>query len=245
MDSLMVSAASGMKARMESLEMLANNVANTGTTAFKADREFYGVYVSEAAALDNSGAELKSPLIEKHWTDFSQGTLVTTGNSLDLGVSGRGFFVVDTPSGPLYTRNGNFRLGTDGQIETQDGNKLRVRTPDNRPIKLNPERPVDIASDGTVRQEGQPLGRIEMFDLDNSTAVTKRGSTYFQWLDNGTPKAAAPELHQGTIEASNVPVAESAVRLVSVMRQFEMLQRAMTLGGEMNRRSVEEVAKVN
>jgi flagellar basal body rod protein FlgG len=243
MDSLMVSAASGKKARMESLDMLANNIANTATIAFKADREFYGVYVSEAGGVDAAG--LQSPVIEKHWTDFSQGTLVTTGNALDIGVSGRGFFVVDSASGPLYTRNGNFRLGPTGQIETQDGNPLRVRTPDNRPIRLNPQRPVDISTDGTVRQDGQPLGRIELFDLDNSAAILKRGSTYFQWLDSGAPNAAAAELHQGKTEASNVPVAESAVRLVSVMRQFEMLQRAMSLGGEMNRRAVEEVAKVS
>jgi flagellar basal body rod protein FlgG len=245
MDSLMVSAASGMKSRMESLEMLANNVANSGTTAFKADREFYGVYVSEAASLDNQSGEFKSPVIDKHWTDFSQGTLVNTTNPLDLGVSGAGFFTIDSPSGPLYTRNGNFRLGTDGQIETQDGNKLRVKTQDGRPLKLDPQLPIEIGKDGTVRQSGQELGKIQMADFDNNSALVKRGSTYFQWLEQGSPKAASPELHQGTIESSNVPVAEAAVRLVSVMRQFEMLQRAMTLGSEMNRRAIDEVAKVS
>lgn len=234
-----------MRARMESLDMLANNIANTSTVAFKADREFYGVYVSEQ---DPGGPnQLESPLIEKHWTDFTQGTLLPTGNSLDVALTGNGFFAVDSPSGPLYTRNGAFRMGKAGSLETQDGYRVRVIKPDGRPAVLDPSKPVDIAPDGSVRQEGQELGRIETADLGNDSAVSKRGSTYFQWLGTGVPKPApaATEMKQGVVESSNVPVAESAVRLVSVMRQFEMLQRAVTLGSEMNRRSLEEVAKVS
>jgi len=228
---------------MESLEMLANNVANSGTSAFKADREFYSLYTAEEAA--QAGMDpLSSPVIEKRWTDFSQGALVATGNELDLAIAGQGFFAVDTASGALYTRNGNFHVGKDGQIELSDGNRLRVRTPDNRPIRLDPSRPVDIGNDGTVQQEGRPLGQIDLFDLGPASAVTKRGSTYFQWLEPNPPATVkAPELHQAVLENSNVPVAESAVRLVSVMRQFEMLQRAVGMASEMNRK-FDEVARV-
>src|SRR5215813_10400947 len=80
MDTLLIAAASGMKSRMESLDMLANNIANTGTAGFKADREFFNVY------------QRQLPLIENRWTDFSQGSLVPTGNSLDLALTGPGFF---------------------------------------------------------------------------------------------------------------------------------------------------------
>ena len=220
---------------MESLEMLANNVANSTTVAFKADREFYGAYVTEA---------MESPVIDKQWTDFSQGTLVTTGNPLDLAINGPGFFAVDSPTGPLYTRNGNFHIGPAGQIQTQDGSTLRVRTPDGRPLKLDPAKPVEIGVGGIIRQEGQTLGSIETFGIENANAISKRGNTYFQWLDAAPPKLSTAEIRQGAIENSNVPVAESAVRLVSVMRQFEMLQRAMSLGGDMNRR-IDEIAKVS
>lgn len=228
---------------MESLEMLANNVANSGTTAFKADREFYSVYVSEEAEANGADAA-RAPLIEKHWTDFGQGTLVSTGNQLDLGINGAGYFVVDGTAGPLYTRNGsNFRIGKSGEIETADGAKLRVRTTDNRPLHLNPDKPVDIGVDGTIRQDNYEAGKIELFAVEGNASINKRGSTYFEWRDPAPPALATAEIRQGSVESSNVPVAESAVRLVSVMRQFEMLQRAMTLGGEMNRR-IEEIAKV-
>src|SRR6266849_4381319 len=98
MDPLLISAASGMKARMDSLDMLANNLANTGTAGFKADREFSGLY-QEAL-----------PMVEKQWTDYSQGVLTPTGNSLDLALSGKGFFALNSPGGVIYSRGGEFQL---------------------------------------------------------------------------------------------------------------------------------------
>ena len=91
MDALTISAASGLRARMESLDLLANNLANAATGGFKSDREFYGLYSSAAAEAGDSGLATV-PAIEKRWTDFSQGTLRKTGNSLDLALSGKGFF---------------------------------------------------------------------------------------------------------------------------------------------------------
>lgn len=235
----MISAASGLKARMESLEMLANNVANSGTAGFKSDREFYNLYTSEQAT------DSTLPLIEKHWTDHGQGTLVQTGNSLDLAISGKGFFVVDGPGGAAYTRNGNFRMSSSGQLLTSDGQLVRILKPDGKPLQLDPMAAVDIDQQGNVSQHGSVQGRLALVQFNDESQLQKLGSTYFKF-DGGTPApATAAEVHQGSLEQANVPVGEAAVRLVSVMRQFEMLQRAMTLGADMNRRAVEEVAKVS
>src|SRR3954468_11041188 len=100
MDPLTGIAASGLRARMESLELLANNVANAATGGDKADREFYGLYKSTDADSDAT-----MPVIERPWIDQSQGLVHGTGNPLDLALSGRGFFSVEGPRGPLYTRN--------------------------------------------------------------------------------------------------------------------------------------------
>ena len=118
MDPLTSVAASGLRARMESLDLLANNVANASTGGYKADREFYSLYVSPDAQADPSST---MPVIERPWTDLSQGTLQPTGNSLDLALSGKGFFSVAGPHGTLYTRNGSFRLSPDGQLVTAEG----------------------------------------------------------------------------------------------------------------------------
>lgn len=232
----MISAASGLKARMESLEMLANNVANSATAGFKSDREFYNVYVASDAAL---------PVVERQWTDHSQGTLAPTGKSLDLAIAGKGFFVVDAASGPLYTRNGNFRMSPDGRIITAEGQPVRAVKPDGSRVSLDPKAPVDIDAKGSIRQNGMEMGKLVLVEFGDESQLSKAGSTYFKFDGPNPALARGAEVHQGSLESSNVPAGEAAVRLVNVMRQFEMLQRAMTLGGEMNRRAVEEVAKVS
>jgi flagellar basal body rod protein FlgG len=219
---------------MDALDMLANNVANATTAGFKADREFNSVW------------EFDLPYIEKNWIDFSQGTLVETNNPLNLALSGKGFFALNTPGGTVFTRNGDFRISKKNEIETADGFTLRNALDQGRPIKVDPAVPIQIGKNGIVTQSGQEIGKLEIVDLEK-TSITKRGSLYFQLNDLARPgaKASEVEVKQGYLESSNVPVGEATVRLVSVMRQFEMLQRAMALGAEMNKRAVEEVARVN
>src|ERR1022692_898081 len=103
MDNISISAASGMRARMESLELLANNLANVETGGFKADREFYSLYTSADASADpQTGVETTLPVIENHWTDLAQGDFHVTGNPLDFAIDGGGLFAVQTPRGVRY-----------------------------------------------------------------------------------------------------------------------------------------------
>jgi len=244
MDPLTVNAASGLRARIESLEMLANNISNASTAGYKADREFYGLYASAEAQAAGAFSEL--PVIEGNWIDFSQGTLTPTGGTLDLALSGRGFFVAVSPSGPVYTRAGNFRLSPAGVLTTQEGYPLR--TADGKTIQAGPGGPLEFQRDGEVWQDGVPLGRLELADFAQPQGLDKHGHNYFRLAGDGgggARAAAGVEVQQGKLESSNAHPGETAVRLVNVMRQFEMLQRALALGGEMNRRAVEEVARVN
>ena len=216
--------------------MLANNLANTGTAGFKADREFSGLY------------QQALPVVEKQWTDYSQGVLTPTGNQLDLALSGQGFFALNSPTGVIYTRGGEFQISKTNQLQTVEGFTLRNTRDRGRPIAVNPSVPIEIAKDGTVRQAGQEIAQIELVGIEPANAMLRKmGNSYFALLDPAKPagKPDAAELHQGTVEQSNVPVGDAAVRLVSVMRQFEMLQRAMSIGSEMNKHAMEEVARVN
>jgi len=242
MDPMTAIAASGLRARMESLDLLSNNIANASTGGYKADREFYSLYVAPEAAANEPSSTM--PLIERPWVDHSQGVLHATGNPLDVALSGKGFFTVNGPSGPLYTRNGNFRLATDGKLTTADGYPLR----DSRglPITLQAARPLDISSDGTITQDGVVAGKLEIVDFTSTAGLAKQGSNYFRVSDPAVRPAApsGTSVEQGQLEASNTGSAEGAVRLVSVMRQFEMLQKAVSLGADMNKKAIEEVAKV-
>src|SRR5271169_5077433 len=103
MEGLIAAAASGMRARIESLDIMANNLANSSAAGFKSDQESYALYISPEAADSPEGTNPAIlPVLENRWTDFAQGALTPTGSSLDLALSGKGFFVASTPSGPLY-----------------------------------------------------------------------------------------------------------------------------------------------
>ena len=245
MDPLTIAAASGLRARTETLDMLANNLANAATSGFKSDHEFYNLYVSpEVQAFAGPGTPTTVPVIEKNWTDFSQGALVGTGNKLDLALDGKGFFTAKGPSGPLYTRNGSLRLSAKGELTTTEGYPLL--TEDNKTIQSQSPSPLEVSPDGEVLQDGQSLGKLRLVDFSEPAPVAKFGNTYFQMTDPlaKPAPAASVKVEQGKIESSNVSAAHSAVRLVNVMRQFEMLQRAINLNTQMNRSAVEEVAKV-
>jgi flagellar basal body rod protein FlgG len=237
MDPISTAAASGMRARLESLDMLANNIANSATAGYKVDREFYSIYQDEEAA----GGPL-SPVIDKPWTDFSQGNIQPTGRPLDVALDGKGFLAVNGPSGPLYTRNGGLRVSASGDVTSADGYPVRLMG--GTTLKSISNAPMEITANGSVRQGGTDLGKLEIVDFA-AGSLTKHGTSLFRAIEGATPVAATSvEVQQGKLEGSNVAGAESAVRLVSLLRQFEMLQRAVTIGGEMNKKSLEEVARV-
>jgi len=245
MDALTAAAASGIRARIESLDMLANNLANTSAAGFKSDSESYGLYISAEAAESPEGTSPAIlPVIQNRWTDFSQGALLPTSNSTDLALSGEGFFAVNGPSGPLYTRGGSFRLSRTGRLETQDG--YGVQASDGKSIQLDSSKTFEVTPDGTVRQDGQDVSQIGVVDFQDRAVLAKRGASYFQNTSSVTTPSPATQadIRQGKLEAANSESAHSAARLVTILRQFEALQKAMTIGADMNRRAVEDVAKV-
>ena len=245
MDQISIIAASGMRASMQSLDLLANNLANSSTNGFKSDSEFHTLFVSEAADEDGASDPAQLPTIERHWTDFTQGMLQPTNNPLDFGLSGKGFFAVQGPSGPLFTRNGSFQMSSDGTLTTEEGYPLLDRN--NQPLKLSaPGQAITVMPDGTVQQNGQAIGSIQLVNFKNPGELLKQGGNYFE--DPGGAEATpvdGTQINQGKIEASNVSAAHGAVRLVSVMRQFEMMQKAISISNDMGREAIEQVARVS
>jgi flagellar basal-body rod protein FlgF len=242
MDAILTLAASGMQSRMQSLEMLANNLANVETSGFKADREFYSLYIGADASRDAATGDLSTqPVIESPWIDLAQGNLRNTSNPLDFAIDGPGMFAVNTPAGTRYTRNGSFRISATGVLTTSEGNPVRARG--GGQISIPSTTRIDVLADGTIQQAGQPLGQIEMAAFDRDS-LDKMGESYFAPFAGAVAKPATGTVVQGKLEQSNVTAAESAVRLVAIMRQFEMLQKAMNIGNDLNRHAIEEVARV-
>ena len=233
---------------MEALDILANNLANSGTGGYKLDREFYSLYQGQQALPAGVAGSTTLPVIQKRWTDFQQGTLQPTGNPLDLALTGKGFFVVEGPSGPLYTRNGSFKLSPTGVLTTMDGYAVRAVGPRDQPpkkIQTVSKAPIQVSPDGVLRQEGQELGKLDLVDLPDANTMEKLPGSYFRLRDPKIKPVAVTgtAIEQGKIEASNVVPAESAVRLVELMRQYEMLQKAVSVAAEMDNKVTQDVAR--
>jgi flagellar basal-body rod protein FlgF len=246
MDNLSIAAVSGLRSRMVSLDLLANNIANAGTSGYKNDREFYGVFASEDAenSVDGaSGATL--PVVESQWVDFSAGEMQVTGNPLDVAIVGKGFFTVSGPKGPLYTRNGSLKILPTGELANGDGYPLQ--SAGGGTIQVRPNAPITIASNGTVTQGGQPIGQIGVVDFKSTTSLRKMGSTSFdnQSTTNPPEPATNVEVQQGKLEGSNVSVPDATMRLIGLMRQFEMLQKAIGVSTDMDTKAIQEVARVS
>lgn len=248
MDPLTITAAAGMRSRLESLDLLANNLSNTSAPGFKADRERFSLYLSqESAAAQDYGdgvAQPFSPVIESHWTDTTQGELRSTGNSEDLALSGKGYFQLSSADGPLFTRDGRFSITKDGKLVTASGDAFTGV--DGKPVQVDPALPVTVDSDGTVRQQGLEVARLKIVDWSSETATQKTGGGTFR-LDSSSLQSlitSNAQVHQGYQEQSNLSPAEASVRLIETLRQFESLTKAAQIGEDMSRHSVEDVARV-
>jgi flagellar basal-body rod protein FlgF len=248
MDPLTITAAAGMRSRLESLDLLANNLSNTSAPGYQADRERFSLYLSqETAAAQDEGsgvAQPFTPVIENHWTDTTQGELRSTGGSGDLALSGKGYFQVNGEDGPLFTRDGRFTITKEGKLLTQGGQEFS--STDGKPIQVDPSLPVVVDPDGTVRQQSLEVGRLKIVDWLAETPSQKRGGGTFK-LDSESLRGllnSGAQVRQGYQEQSNLSPAEASVRLIETLRQFESLNKAAQIGTDMSRHSLEEVARV-
>jgi flagellar basal-body rod protein FlgF len=249
-DSTTAVLASGLRARAEALDILANNLANTTTTGFKFEVEMYSPYASEEAVEGNKGSEFspQSPDLTRTWTRFTQGTLSKSERPLDFAVEGPGFFGIETREGMLLTRDGRFQIGSDGRLRTSDGNAVKLKpliaTDGKLPPQFDPKLPLSLDSTGILRQNGRAIASFELFESDPAQ-LSRKGANFFSLSDSAAMKASVgSKTHQGFLEQSNADPAEASIRMVQTLRQFEMLQKAVQLQGEMGRRSTEEVGRV-
>jgi flagellar basal-body rod protein FlgF len=197
-------------------EVAAHNLANASTTGFKAERVFGRAIGDALPAADTA-------------TDFRAGTLVPTGNPLDLALEGDAFLVVETPNGERLSRGGSFRLDEQGRLADQSGNLLLGR---DGAIRPGPGT-LDIDGRGVVRAEGIEVGVLRMERAPIGEALQHDAGTLFlpgaerQPLADGT----AP-LRQGTLEDSNVDSIGAMVDMISIQRAYAAVQKAVvTLDG--------------
>jgi flagellar basal-body rod protein FlgF len=243
MDQGLLIAAAGMRAQIETLELLGNNLANAATTGFKGDREFFRLFQTELTRADPNTAETRwMPVVQGSMIDFDQGPLARTEGSLDVALSGPGFLTVEAPDGThLYTRNGGFRLSAQGRLETSEG--YPVLDSSGAAIQIPASEEIHIGDSGMIRAGDLNLAQLDVVRFEGRPPLTKAGQSYFQAPQGvETQPASGTMVKQGYLESSNVSVPLAAVQLIQTSRSFQMLSRIASLvADEMDGRAVEQL----
>lgn len=245
MNHALLTAAAGMKAQMETLDLLANNIANAATTGYKADNEFHRLFQSSQAQAGALGGDPgRMPVVEGSMINFQQGALILTEAPLDVALSGPGFLVVEAPAGRLYTRNGHLTRSAQARLRTSAG--YDILDAQDRPIDIPLNGKIEIGADGMLSVGGLGIAQIAVVEFPGRPRISKAGSSYFKAADDGEARPALETtLRQGRLEASNVSAPISAVRLMLAARNFQMLREAASLiGQEIDRRAVDELGSI-
>jgi len=250
----MGTAASGMKAQQMNIDTISNNLANVNTTGYKRSHtEFQDLLyekVMPGGQIDAEGKALPSRVEVGHGVklvatnkNFSQGTVVSTGNPLDLMVEGDGFFQLRMPDGTIkYTRDGSFKMDADRNIVTASGYRME-------PAIIVPEDAVELAvsRDGIVSvmvagddANVQEIGQIEMARFPNASGLAARGGNVFaESPASGNPILGSPgldgigETASGFLEMSNVETVDELVNMISAQRAYELNSKTITMADEM------------
>ncbi|MDY4901627.1 MAG: flagellar basal-body rod protein FlgF [Treponema sp.] len=239
--------ASGMNVQQNRLDAISNNLANVDTTGYKKEipvtKEFSelllrrmnadGVYQVPFGSADAAPIIGKIGLgaeTNELYTDFSQGSFKSTDTNTDLALSGEGFFVVKTPLGERYTRNGNFLLGKEGLLLTKEGYPVQGENGD---IYVDNDK-FFVNEDGMIfsKEDNTLIDRIKVVRFENERYLQKMGSSLWNTNDIAGASHIAegderPKFLQGYTETSNVNVVNEMVQMIEVNRAYEANQKSV------------------
>lgn len=249
----LITAGTGMVAQQTNLDVIANNLANVNTTAFKAQRaEFHDLMYQ---SLTSSGAEqsgtVRAPMAKQvglgtmfaaNASNFTQGAMLSTGNPFDVAITGEGFIPVTLGDGSTaYTRDGSMKRTADGNLVTSDGYEIQpqIQVPANATA-------FSVASNGTVTVtvpgEDQPrlLGTIQLALFPNMSGLTRVGQNLYKsggasgeaTLVNPSEDGAG-SLQGGYLEGGNVSIVEEMVRMITAQRAYEINSKAIQTADDM------------
>lgn len=217
----------GMRSRMRTLDAQANNIANASTTGFKAERLAYNTFEADKKSQSDQQL-LVAGVASTNAIDFATGTFEQTNQQLDVAIKGDGFFQIQTPKGVRYTRAGNFSMNAAGQLVTKSGDLV---VGERGGITLPTQGEIAIGEDGSISVDGRAIDKLKLVRFNNpTTALSQDGGSLF--AANGSQAALADtnsSVLQGSLESSNINPITEMVAMINNNREFESLQKSVTL----------------
>ncbi|MBX9614894.1 MAG: flagellar basal-body rod protein FlgF [Caulobacteraceae bacterium] len=227
------------------LDIAANNIANAQTTGFKVEQLMLGTEVGDRARNDAVRPGVSFVLDNGVGRDFSQGSLQQTGRRLDFAIEGEGvFFRLEDGAGEAYTRDGAFTLDPEGMLVTKGGLPVLGEA---GPIVVDPALgPITVADDGSISQNGAPVGQMALARFENLAVLSKDGDGLYRNASNDVPiDAAGAQVRQGMLEGSNVNPLIEITNLIEISRSYERASKMIENVSELSRRSVERLGRSN
>lgn len=235
------------------IDVVANNIANVNTNAFKADNSMFEQYLMPVARENRFNLPDRQVSFVNDrgtWRDMRAGPVQHTGNPLDVAINGNGFLVVQTQDGERYTRDGSLQIDGQGQLVTADGS---VVLGDNGPIvfqttdhgiMISPDGWVTVTEPGVTNAEAQ-RGRIRLVSFASPGQLQKEGDNKFS-APAGV--AAVPDttstLMQGSIEKSNVNGVVEMARLIEVSRAYQQVATLLQQQSDLHKTAIQQLASV-
>lgn len=233
-------------AMRRNLEIIANNIANMNTTAFKKEAVIFQEYMVQMRDTDTPVARNVSYVQDKALIrDFTEGKFRPTDNPLDLALDGKNFFSVQLENGEIrYTRNGHFKISDDGVLVNSNGNP--VLDQNNNVITFNPEEhEIDIAGDGTVSVNGRgAIARLGVVTFENLGQLEKVGDSLYSTSEE-PQEATNFKVMRGMIEDSNVEPIIEMTNMVNVSRQYQTMAKLLEQQQDLHSKAINRLAQVN
>lgn len=221
------------------MDILANNVANMNSTAFRGERPLFQEFLVTADDGSTTSFVEDVGLLR----NLNPGSIQQTSNTLDVAISGEGFFVVDTADGPRYTRNGNWRLDEFGQIVVGTGNP--VVDDAGLPIVVDPgDGAITIRADGTVLSEAGPIGKVHIVSFENEQALQKLGDGLFSAGEQIAQPATNYSILQGMLETSNVNGVVEMTLMMEVANAYRTTAQMNSTNDDLRRRAIQTIGQV-
>jgi flagellar basal-body rod protein FlgF len=211
---------------------VANNIANMNTHAYKRESMMFEDHLMRSKGGDAiMGDKLMFVRDVAQYRDQAEGSLEETGNPLDIAIHGEGFFVVETPAGNRYTRNGHFQLNQEGVLVNTDGHPVLTADGDKIETQITDTR-IEISRTGQIETDQGNIGQLSIVKFDNPQNMDKVSNTLFKTTQQGEP-VEQPHVIQGKLELSNVQPIIEMTRMIDIHRSYE---KAKSLVGKEDER---------
>ena len=219
-------ALSGMRSRLDQLDRLSEDLANSSTVGFKGERTAKS-HAPRPAFSDALETAIDVTTGRRN-LDMQRGNVLPTGRPLDVAMQGENFLAVQTERGVRYTRNGQLARGADGHLRTSDGG---VVMGEDGPLKIEEKGDIKIGDDGSVRVGDEVKGKLSVVSFSDPRLLTREGGALLAAPEGMTAMEAEGDhvIAPGAIEESNVSVVEKMGELTDLARSFEAMQKALAV----------------